>query len=62
MPEELKNQIDQMTHLELCRKWRFADAGDPLLQGEAGDYFKHRLFGDLGGFTPAISKAIGWKL
>ncbi len=57
--ETIKAGIDNMTHMELCRMWRFATPGDPLLQGEAGDYFKARL-DSFGGFTPAISKAIGW--
>ncbi len=60
MTAEQKAKIDAMSHIELCRRWRFSPTGDELLQGEAGDYFKHRLFDELGGFTPAISKAIGW--
>ncbi len=57
---ELKAQIDAMTHYDMCSKWRFAKVGDPLLAGETGEYFKKRLFEHWGGFTPAISKALGW--
>jgi len=56
---KLKEKIDAMSQEELCHKWRFAPAGDPMFQGEAGDYFKKRL-GELGGMTPEISKKIGW--
>lgn len=60
LDETLRKQIDALPRIEMARLWRFAPSGDPLLQGEAGDYFKQRFFGDLGGFSPAISKAIGW--
>lgn len=57
---EIKAEIDAMTREEMCRVWRFAPVGDPRLQSEAGDYFAKRL-GDLGGFSPEISKKIGWR-
>jgi len=62
-PEELqsgKQQIAAMSHYALCRMWRFAGSGNPLLQGELGDYFKDRLFKHFRGFTPEISKSLGW--
>ena len=62
MTPEQKAEIDQMSRIEMCRLWRFAELGNPLLQEEAGDYFKNRLFKELGGFTPEISKQIGWGL
>lgn len=58
--EILKSQIDAMSHYELCRLWRFAEIGNPLLQGKTGDYFSYRLFKHFGGFTPEISKSLGW--
>jgi len=60
MTEEQKAKIDSMSHYELCRIWRFSKVGDPLLQGETGVYFKERLFTHFGGFTPEISKSLGW--
>lgn len=57
--QKIKEQIDRMSQEELCRKWRFAAAGDPTLQGEEGEYFAKRLK-EKGGFTPTISKKIGW--
>ena len=56
----LKAEIDVMSREEMARRWRFAPVGDPMFQGEVGDYFKERFFGELGGFSPEISKKIGW--
>lgn len=58
MDEDTKRQIDAMSQRELCAMWRFSQAS-PLLQGEAGSYFWQRLK-DSGGFTPEISKSLGW--
>lgn len=57
--QRIKERIDRMSQEELCKKWRFAKAGDPMLQGEEGEHFAKRLK-DKGGFTTAISKRIGW--
>jgi zona occludens toxin (predicted ATPase) len=59
MTDEMKQRIDAMTREEMARQWRFAPMGDPMFQGETGDYFGQR-FRELGGFSPAISKDIGW--
>jgi hypothetical protein len=60
MTEEDKARIDSMSHLELCKLWRFAPIGDERLQGESGEYIRVRLFEHFGGFSPEISKLIGW--
>lgn len=57
MTPEVKARIDAMERLELCRAWRFAAVGDPLFQGDAGDYFQHRLI-EMGGFSVEISKQL----
>ena len=59
MTDEQKKQIDSMSQYQLCSKWRFAPSGDPLLQGDTGNYFSKRMK-DLGGMTPEISKSLGW--
>lgn len=59
MTPEQKARIDGMDRYELCRMWRFAKIGEPLLQEEAGAYFAARLK-SLGGFSPEISKDLGW--
>lgn len=56
---DVKIRIDRMTREEMARAWRFARIGDPLFQGEAGEYFAER-FASLGGMSPSISKTIGW--
>jgi len=57
-----QEKIKNMSHLELARLWRFGKSGDPRLQGENGDLVKTRLFNEYGGFTPEISKEIGWSI
>ena len=57
--DELKKEIDEMSQFDLCRKWRFAHIGDPIFQGEVGEYFAAKLK-EKGGFTPEISKALSW--
>lgn len=60
LTSELKEQIDKMSHYEMCYKWRFSASGDSMFEGETGEYFEKRLFEHHGGFTPAISKSLGW--
>ena len=60
--EELKAEIDNMTHLEMCRMWRFG-TGNPVFfdsTNPISKYFQDRLFVHFGGFTPEISKQLGW--
>jgi hypothetical protein len=56
-----RNQIDQMSRLEMCRALRFGNAGGPLIAGIAGDYMLKRLQA-LGGFPRDISRQIGWDV
>lgn len=56
---EVKAEIDAMSRLEMASRWRFAPIGDTLFEGESGEYFDKR-FKELGGFSPEISKKIGW--
>jgi len=55
---EWKKQIDSMTQEELARLWRFSPSGHPVFRTDLPlyEYFKMRFEG----FTPAISKKIGW--
>jgi hypothetical protein len=55
-------QIENMTHSEMASLWRFAPAGHPYFVRESQLYtaFKKRFDG-FGGFTPAVSKEIGWE-
>ena len=58
---ELKQEIDDMSQLEMAHHWRFDSTpsryfGNSL---EVGDYFQ-KVFKEKGGFTPEISKRLGW--
>lgn len=60
-----KEWIDNASYEDLLRRWRFAPDGDPMFQGDTGDYYtiimaKKRIeIGDAG-HTQA-SKNIGWN-
>lgn len=56
---EWKEKIDNMTHSQMAAKYRFTEAGHPIFRFPLFDYFMER-FNKLGGFTPRISKQIGW--
>ena len=60
MTDAQKHQIDGMSREEMAAKWRFAAPGDPLLQGDTGQYFADVFFKGKGGFSPEISKGLGW--
>ncbi len=53
--------INKMSQMEMASMWRQAPSGHPYFDNSKPYYkiFKKR-FDSLGGFTPAISKAIGW--
>ena len=55
------NKINQMSHVGMARLWRFAPSEHPYFDSSM-PYFKifNKRFKELGGFTPEISKAIGW--
>ena len=59
MTTEMKQRIDSLSREQMARKWRFSAGGDSMFQGEVGDYFFKR-FRDLGGWSPTLSKKIGW--
>mgnify|MGYP000076622083 CR=1 FL=1 len=53
--------INKLNHEQCCRLWRFAPSGHPYFDktGEYWKFFKAR-FDSFGGFTPEMSKKIGW--
>lgn len=57
---KITDKINNMSQLEMARLWRFAPPGHRYFDTTKPfwNVFKNR-FDDLGGFTPAISKAIG---
>lgn len=40
---ELKAEIDSYNVYTLLERWRFAPVGDPIFQGESGEYWQKRL-------------------
>lgn len=62
---ELKARIDAMSYEQLLHKWRFAPIGDPIFQGDSGEYIGKRmqeLRSQPGGDDEHVraSKSIGW--
>jgi len=60
--QEWLDKIENMTHEDMAKMWRFSIPGHPVFVSgsELYEAFKER-FENLGGMTPAISKKIGWK-
>lgn len=56
-----KKNIDGMSQKAMAFLWRFAPSGHPYFDTTLplSKYFEKR-FKELGGFTPEISKSIGW--
>ena len=61
----MKSRIDAMSYEDLLYNWRFAATGNPLFQGETGDYYAARMkqkHGEVGDAEhTAASKWIGWE-
>jgi hypothetical protein len=57
------DRIEKMDHYTMCRLWRFAPTGSEIYFRSdlpTGDAFRKRLFEHFHGFTPEISKDLGW--
>lgn len=55
-------RINNLSRLEMCRMWRFVEPGHPVFVRDTPLWkaFKER-FDKLGGFSPEISKKIGFE-
>ena len=60
--QETIDKINQMSHYDMCYLWRFAPPGHPYFDSSLPyvDVFKDRLFHHFKGFTPEISKSLGF--
>lgn len=60
--ETALKRIESMNHREMCRLWRMTEGESIYFRSDlpTGDAFKNRLFKHFGGFTPEISKELGW--
>ena len=61
--QQQKDWIDAQDYGGLLRRWRFAPAGDPIFQGEAGEYYANAMR-EKRALTPDngvnASKQVGW--
>lgn len=57
------DKINKMSHEEMARLYRNAPPGHPYFDTTLpyNKVFDKRLFGELGGMTPELSKSIGWE-
>ena len=65
-PENIQKHLDAISELsqyDMCSLWRFAPSGHPYFDASIPELFEafQKRFKELGGFTPEISKALGWK-
>ena len=52
-------EIEKADRLQICRWYRFLDLAETPEQLEVIEQL-HKRFTEMGGFTPEISKTIGW--
>jgi hypothetical protein len=61
MNAQIMEQINNMTYSTMLRRWRFAEVGDPIFQGETGDYFKKVMeLKKIQADHVGTSKSVGW--
>ena len=64
MNQSHKEWIDTASYEQLLRRWRFAESGDTIFQGESGKYYadmmakRKEIVGDKE--HTRTSKCIGW--
>ena len=64
LTKDNKQHIDSLSYEQLLDRWRFSPLGDPLFQGETGEYFgsamrkKKEAIGEAKAVN--VSKEIGW--
>ncbi len=65
MNEQIKKWIDGASYEDMLREWRFALAGDPMFQGETGEYFKKTMQEKKNALSAdqqvRASKKVGWE-
>lgn len=64
LTEDVKEQINALNYFSLLERWRYAPVGDPMFQGESGNYWWDRmeyLKSQPGGLEEAVraSKLLG---
>ena len=58
---EIEKEINSLSRYEMCRLARFASSGHKYFD-RSGLYWElfQKRFKELGGFSPEISKSLGW--
>lgn len=63
--EQHKQWIDNATYTEMLYRWRFSELGDPMFQGQTGDYFARVMQEKRNqlkaGEQVNASKTVGWE-
>ncbi len=60
--ERVKDWIDNSSYEELLSRWRFAPIGDPMFQGDIGDYYSKVMFEKKEHVDHVqASKNVGWN-
>ena len=56
------NRINEMSQIDMCKLWRYAPSGHIYFNKTLPYFniFENRLFHHFNGFTPQISKSIGF--
>jgi len=54
------DEIEAADHEQICRWWRFLPSPSSVQDLDAARFIGER-FSAFGGFTPELSKKIGWK-
>ena len=61
--DEALRKVREMDHYTMCLMWRFQPPGTEIFFRSdlaTGEAFQNRLFKHYGGFTPEISRLLGW--
>lgn len=65
MDTKTKETIDNMPYIEMLRRVRYAPAGDPMFQGDTGNYFNQVFEAKRQALTVDqrvyASKQVGWE-
>jgi len=55
------DKINKLSQYEMCHLWRFSHPGHPYFDRNLPLFeIFNKKFKKLGGFTPEISKSLGW--
>ena len=66
MSESQKKWIDDASYEDMLARWRFAELGDQMFQGETGDYYAKVMHQKRDALSQkdqvSASKSAGWRM